>query len=108
MSKSSVIKIDVKVDTLIIEKDRPEHIAKHGVTIKEILEVIEADYVFIEGKFGRWLLIGKTKRGKFITVVVGSRSGKNTYGLVTARQSSRNERSFYWEFTLQYPNEKES
>lgn len=108
MSKSNVAKVDIVIDILIIEKDRPEHIAKHGVTVKEVLEVISQDYVFIEARFGRWLLIGKTKRGRFLTLVVGSRSSKNTYGLVTARPTSREERSFYREFTLQYPYEKES
>src|SRR3989344_2461118 len=102
MSKSSVVEIDIVIDTLAIEKDRPEHIAKHGVTVEEVLEVVSNDYVFIEGKYGRWLLIGKTKRRRFLTLVVGSRLNKNTYGLVTARPASKEERSFYQEFTLQY------
>ncbi|MBI2326926.1 BrnT family toxin [Candidatus Curtissbacteria bacterium] len=106
MSKSSVAKIDINVDTLIVEEDRLGHIAKHGVTLKEILEIISQDYIYIEGKHGRWLLIGKTKMGRFLTVVVGSRPEKNTRGLVTARPSSREERSFYKEFTLQYEYDK--
>ena len=30
---------DVIVDTLIIEEDRPAHIAKHNIIIDEVLEV---------------------------------------------------------------------
>lgn len=108
MPKSSASEIDINVDTLIIEEDRPEHIAKHGVTIKEVLEIVSQDYVYIEGKHGRWLLIGKTKKERFLTVVVGLRQKENTYGLVTARSSSRTERSFYKEFTLQYEYDKDS
>lgn len=38
--------------------------------------------------------------GRFLTVVVGARTPLNTYGLVTARPASRDERSFYWELAL--------
>jgi uncharacterized DUF497 family protein len=64
--------LDIIIDELIIEEDRPEHIAKHKVTIEEVIEVIIKDYVYIEGKYKRWLLIGKTKRSRFITIVVGA------------------------------------
>ena len=92
--------MDVKIDDLVIAKDRSEHIAKHKVTITEAKEVVTGDYVYIKGKLGRWLLIGKTKKRRFLTVVVGEREKANTYGLITARPSSREERSFYLEFTL--------
>ena len=93
--------MDIVVDELIIEEDRPEHIAKHEVKIDEVLEIVSGDYLFIDGKLGRWLLIGKTKRKRFLTVVVGERKHKNTYGLVTASPSSKEEKSFYIEFTMQ-------
>lgn len=96
---------DLTIEELIIEEDRPGHIAKHKVTIDEVLEIISTDYVFIQGKYNRWLLIGKTKRNRFLTVVVGKRKQKDTYGLVTARPSSKSERSFYQEFTYQVGGE---
>lgn len=92
---------DLVIDALVIESDREEHIAKHNVSIDEILEVVSGDYVFIKGKLGRWLLIGKTKRQRFLTIVVGEREKKNTYGFVTARPSRKDEKSFYQEFTLE-------
>ncbi len=91
--------MDIVVDELVIEEDRPDHIAKHKVTIGEVLEIVKGDYVYIDGKLGRWLLIGKTKRKRLLTVVIGERIEKNVYGLVTARPSSKEERSFYNEFT---------
>jgi uncharacterized DUF497 family protein len=93
--------MDIIVDELIIEEDRGKHIAKHKVTIKEVMQIIEGDYVYIQGKENRRLLIGKTNKRRFLTIVVGERNKKNTYGLVTARPASREERSFYKEFTLQ-------
>ncbi len=93
--------MDVIIDELVIEEDRPAHIAKHEVKVEEVLEIVSGDYLFIDGKLGRWLLIGKTKKKRFLTVIVGEREQKNTYGLVTARPSSKEERSFYKEFTRQ-------
>ncbi len=93
--------MDLIIDELIIEGDRPAHIAKHAVRIEEVLEIVSGDYLFIDGKLGRWLLIGKTKKKRFLTIIAGERKQKNTYGLVTARPSSKQERSFYKEFTRQ-------
>jgi hypothetical protein len=39
--------MDVVIDDLIVEDDRPEHIAKHNVTIAEVLEVVAGDYLVI-------------------------------------------------------------
>lgn len=89
--------MDIIIEELIIEEDRESHIAKHDVTIKEVMEVIDRDYVFIQGKHERWILIGATKRRKMLSIVVGARQEKNVYGLVTARVSSKKEKSFYKE-----------
>ncbi len=89
--------MDIVVDELIIEEDRPEHIAKHGVTVDEVLEVVFGDYVAVEGKFGRTLLIGQTSNQRLITIVVGIRKGINRYGLVTARVTKKREKLSYQE-----------
>jgi uncharacterized DUF497 family protein len=98
---------DVIVDTLIIEEDRPLHIAKHSITIDEVLEVLTGDYVYIAGRDNRWLIIGKTARKVFLTIVLGERPEQNTYGLITARPARRKERSFYIEYTTQRGGEEE-
>jgi uncharacterized DUF497 family protein len=98
---------DVIVDTLIIEEDRPDHIAKHNIIIDEVLEVLTGDYVYIAGRENRWLVIGKTARKVFLTIVIGERSEKNTYGLITARAARRKERSFYIEYATQEGGEED-
>lgn len=95
---------DLKIDDLIIEDDRPAHIARHSVTVKEVKEIINGDYVFIQAKYGRWQLIGKTSHGRFLSIILGERLKKNTYGLITARTANKKERSFYREITLQDSN----
>ncbi|MBI2442604.1 MAG: BrnT family toxin [Candidatus Levybacteria bacterium] len=88
------------IKTLIVEKDRPAHIAKHNITIEEVDQVLSGDYVFIKAREDRWLVIGKTKKGRFLTIVVGERREKDTYGLVTARPTRKEEKSFYSEYTV--------
>lgn len=89
--------MDVKIDELVVEEDRPAHIAKHKVKIEEVLEAISGDYLVIKGKLGRSLLIGKTTNQRLITIVVGARRGVNKYGLVTARPTKKKEEALYQE-----------
>ena len=98
---------DVIVETLIIEEDRPDHIAKHNIIIDEVLEVLTGDYVYIAGRENRWLIIGKTAREVFLTIVLGERLEENTYGLITARPARRAERSFYNEYLTQVGGEND-
>lgn len=89
--------MDIVIDELIIEEDRPEHIAKHDVTVDEVFEIIYGDYATGAGKEGRFLVTGKTSDKRFVTVIVGKRVGKNRYGLVTARDSKNKEKLLYQE-----------
>ena len=92
---------DIIVETLIVEKDREIHIAKHNVNLDEVIEIVSGDYVYIQGKIRRWILIGKTRNGRFLSIIVGKRVQKNTYGLVTARPSRKEEKSFYQKVTIE-------
>lgn len=94
------------IKTLIVEEDRPSHIAKHDITLEEVEEVLSGDYVYIKSREYRWLVIGATKKKRFLTVVIGERKEKDTYGLVTARPSRKEEKSFYREYTLTLGGEK--
>ncbi len=93
--------MDIVVEELIIEEDRPEHIVKHGVKVSEVREIVDGRYAYYHGKRGRWILIGKTNEGRVLAVIIGPRKIEGKYGLVTARPASREERSFYKEFTFQ-------
>src|SRR3989344_8345015 len=90
--------LDVKVEELIIEEDRSAHISKHEVTITEVKQIIKSDYVYIKSKYEkRWILIGKTKKSRFLSVIIAEREEKNVFGLVTARPAHITERNFYKE-----------
>jgi tetratricopeptide (TPR) repeat protein len=60
--------VDVVAETLIIDQHRIEHIARHNVTVAEVVEVVSGDYVYIQGHRDRWLLVGKTAKGRLLTV----------------------------------------
>jgi hypothetical protein len=106
MSYNSILLMaDIVVSTLVVDEHRIEHIARHQVTVEEVREVVSGDYVYIQGHHGRWLLIGLTARQRFLTIVVGKRVQLNTYGLVTARPSSREERSLFRELERQQGGE---
>lgn len=94
-----------EIEELVVEEDRPRHIAKHKVKVSDVLEVVSGDYVYIKGRLSRWLLIGKTNRERFLTIIVGKRRKKGAYGLVTARPAHKKERKFYQEFTFQIGEE---
>lgn len=87
--------MDLVIETLIVDDHRVAHIARHQVTVAEVHEVISGDYVGIRGREGRWLVIGRTRAERFLTVVVGERSDPGVFGLVTAQPARRGERSVY-------------
>lgn len=89
---------DLIVATLVIEEDRPAHIAKHQVSIDEVVEVLTGDYVYFPGRENRWLVIGTTETHRVLTIVLGERPDPNTYGLVTARSADKKERRLYAEY----------
>ena len=71
--------MDIVIDELIIEEDRVEHIAKHGVTIDEVFEVVGSPAVsaILEGYNACILAFGQTASGKTENV----RSGGATFFL---------------------------
>ena len=79
---------------LVFEPDRPEHIARHGVTIDEVFEVAEGRYVRTKMGAGRTRLIGRTSAGRYLMVLVGQRAGR-VHGLITARDATLQERRLF-------------
>ena len=77
---------------LIIEEDREDHIARHGVTLGDVYEVVDGRHLAVRSREGRLLLIGQTRGGRYLSIVVAPRGG-NRYGLVTARDSVNHERA---------------
>lgn len=80
------------IQDLIIDEDRIDHIARHGVTISEVQDVVFGRHLAERSREGRLLLIGQTRGGRYLSIVVAPRGGSK-YGLVTARDSIGHERA---------------
>jgi uncharacterized DUF497 family protein len=84
----------MKID-LVVEPDRPEHIARHGVSVSEVREVVESVEYAVTVKKGVLRLVGQTDGGRYLTVFIGSRGG-SLYGLITARAATDSEKRGVW------------
>jgi uncharacterized DUF497 family protein len=67
------------------------HIARHGVRINEVEEVVAGERIVEPGHSGRSVLIGPTASGRMLAVVLEPEGG-GVFFPVTARPASRKER----------------
>jgi uncharacterized DUF497 family protein len=71
------------------------HIARHGVTRDEVYEVCQSKFVVLAGKKGRAAVVGVTKAGRMLTVILDPEPEEGIYYPVTARSADKKERSKY-------------
>lgn len=86
--------ISVAIKKLIWDEWNRNHIKKHKITKKEIEYVYKTSNIKLQSYFKRTLLLGKTKSGRLITVVLSYDKQKDPY-VVSARDMSRKERRYY-------------
>ncbi len=84
----------ITIDHLVWDDFNRHHIAKHDVTIEEVIEVVNNYSQVIMGKNNRLIAVGKTSKGRILAVVVEQSEPKGYY-VVTARSASRKERKLY-------------
>ena len=84
----------MRIDELIREPGREEHIARHHVTLEEVDEVVFGAPVVFRARQGRYQLIGQTDAGRYLVVILAPRE-PGVYGLVTARDADQSERRLY-------------
>src|SRR3954447_3626779 len=86
---------ELVIEYWIIEEDRTTHIARHDVTIDEVLAVLTAQSITVSGRDGRYVIIGTNGKQRYLAVIIGPRPEPGTYGLITARPARRAERALY-------------
>ena len=84
----------VELEKLQWDEGNVNHIARHDVTKKEVEEVFMGFFQTFEGKKGRLGIIGRTRDGRFLTVILDPIGGGQYYP-VTAHPSSRKQRRSY-------------
>ncbi len=86
---------------LIWDEWNVKHIKKHQVSREEAEQVYKSKTIKRQTYLNRILILGKTKKGRLLTIVVSSERQKQLY-IVTARDMSRKERRYYYEQSKTY------
>ena len=86
------------VKKIVWDKWNKKHIKKHKVTVQEVEEVYRAKKIINESYLGRQIVLGKTKKGRLLAVVLSQEREKKLY-VVSARDASIKERKIYYEKT---------
>jgi hypothetical protein len=82
----------VVVKHLVWEDGNTQHIARHDVTTNEVEEVCRGTHIALDGKAGRLLIVGLTKKGRLVTAVLDPEPEAHVYYTVTARSADKKER----------------
>ena len=70
------------------------HIARHRVTPDEAEEAFDNEPLFLKGRHGTRVVLGRTEAGRHLTVIYVKKPG-NVVRVVTARNMDRRERRRY-------------
>lgn len=81
----------IKVRELIWDEFNSSHIAKHSVTEEEVEEVSKAKLSVFPSHSNRYAVIGKTKRGRMLTIILAQKN-KGIFYPASARDASHKER----------------
>lgn len=87
--------LQVVIRKLIWDEWNVEHISRHHVVPSEVEEVKQSDPLVQEGNAGRVVIIGQTKAGRFLEVVLDPENAAGDYYVVTAHTASRKDRTLY-------------
>lgn len=73
------------------------HIARHEVSPEEVDELCQRDPIVDQTYGGRLRLVGRTRAGRMLTVILAPEDDAGAFYTVTARPASRKERRKYRE-----------
>ena len=83
------------IKQLIFDSWNIAHISRHKVTRDEIVEACYSEPLVQQGNKGRLVIIGSTKRGRMIEVVLDPELESDVYYVVTAHTASKKDRELY-------------
>lgn len=89
----------IRVDRLIWDEGNTAHIARHDVTPKEVEEVCHGQYLVKDAKAGRVMIIGSTKSGRALCIIIDPEAEERIWYPVTARPADKAERKKYTQET---------
>ena len=92
----------IVISRLVWESWNTAHIARHDVVPDEVEEVCHGNYIASETYKGRIRVVGPTRAGRLLTVILAP-IGAGTYYTVTAHNASAGERKRYHELKGNQP-----
>jgi hypothetical protein len=84
-----VIKKKRLIKNLILDDGNVAHIAKHDVLPSEVEEALEINRVEWEAYKERIFIVGQTKTGRMLTVILEPKEGEEIYKPITAYDASK-------------------
>jgi uncharacterized DUF497 family protein len=88
----------IQIKKLVWTEKNIEHIARHDVTRDEVEEVCHGVHVAKDAHAGRAMIIGPTKSGRALCIILDPEEVIGVWYPVTARSADRGERR---KFTLE-------
>jgi uncharacterized DUF497 family protein len=79
--------VAVQVRALVWDEQNEEHIAEHGVTPREVNQMVENPHIVVKNRRhrrGQHLMIGRTHGGRVLTVPLTKTSLRDTWRPTTA------------------------
>ncbi len=83
------------IKKLVWDEWNVAHIARHEVLPGEVEEVCRATFVVYESHDGRFEIIGVTKQGRILLIVLDPERTEDEYYVVTAHTANKKDRALY-------------
>lgn len=85
----------MKISQILWDEETIYHIAKHGISPKEVEEAIfEGNSIILKGRNGRYIVLSRAMSGRYLTIVVSFKL-KGRIKVITARDMDDKEQKYY-------------
>lgn len=83
------------IAAFIWDDGNSRHIARHYVTPDEVEEVFIDRFIILKTKNQRYLALGRSGEGRYLTIVFEKNTRKRAIRVITARDMDYKERAYY-------------
>lgn len=87
--------MNIVIKKLVWDEWNVAHIAHHEVLPEEVEEICRATFIAYESYDGRFEIIGATKQGRILLIVLDPEIAEGEYYVVTAHTANKKDRALY-------------
>ncbi|MBI3291432.1 MAG: BrnT family toxin [Elusimicrobia bacterium] len=81
----------MRIESFLWDQRNVEHIARHGISPKEVEEIPEGPYRVVRAGPDRYALYGQSQGGRYLVAIISLRGTGQAYP-ITAREMTKGER----------------